>query len=137
MLIRPGLALAWAMNAATVLAGMMKIAAALAIIGIVVAEFIASQAGLGYLILFASSRQQTDLSLACIAALCAVGLLLYGLTALAERLLPCGTVCEFDVPNQASGGCLRRRAAAHRPRRGAVRGVVASGFGAVGGRIRR
>jgi NitT/TauT family transport system permease protein len=64
----------------------MKIAATLAIIGIVVAEFIASQAGLGYLILFASSRQQTDLSLACIAVLCAVGLLLYGLTALAERL---------------------------------------------------
>jgi NitT/TauT family transport system permease protein len=64
----------------------MKIAATLAIIGIVVGEFIASQAGLGYLILFASSRQQTDLSLACIAVLCAVGLLLYGLTALAERL---------------------------------------------------
>jgi NitT/TauT family transport system permease protein len=64
----------------------MKIAATLAIIGIVVGEFIASRAGLGYLILFASSRQQMDLSLACIAVLCAVGLLLYGLTALAERL---------------------------------------------------
>jgi NitT/TauT family transport system permease protein len=64
----------------------MKIAATLAIIGIVVGEFIASRAGLGYLILFASSRQQTDLSLACIAVLCAVGLLVYGLTALAERL---------------------------------------------------
>jgi NitT/TauT family transport system permease protein len=64
----------------------MKIAATLAIIGIVVGEFIASRAGLGYLILFASSRQQMDLSLACIAVLCAVGLLLYGVTALAERL---------------------------------------------------
>ena len=37
----------------------MKVAVTLAIIGIVVAEFIASQQGLGYLILFASSRQQT------------------------------------------------------------------------------
>jgi NitT/TauT family transport system permease protein len=64
----------------------MKIAATLAVIGIVVGEFIASRAGLGYLILFASSHQQMDLSLACIAVLCAVGLLLYGLTALAERL---------------------------------------------------
>src|SRR5206468_305852 len=41
----------------------MKVAVTLAIIGIVVGEFIASQQGLGYLILFASSRQQTDLSL--------------------------------------------------------------------------
>jgi NitT/TauT family transport system permease protein len=64
----------------------MKVAATLAIIGIVVGEFIASRAGLGYLILFASSRQQMDLSLACIAVLCAIGLLVYGLTTLAERL---------------------------------------------------
>ena len=41
----------------------MKVAVTLAIIGIVVGEFIASQQGLGYLILFASSRQQTDLAL--------------------------------------------------------------------------
>jgi NitT/TauT family transport system permease protein len=64
----------------------MKVAVTLAIIGIVVGEFIASQEGLGYLILFASSRQQTDLSLACIVVLCAVGLVLYGLVVLSERL---------------------------------------------------
>jgi NitT/TauT family transport system permease protein len=64
----------------------MKVAVTLAIIGIVVGEFIASQAGLGYLILFASSRQQTDLSLACIAVLCAIGLSLYGLVVVSERL---------------------------------------------------
>jgi NitT/TauT family transport system permease protein len=64
----------------------MKVAVTLAIIGIVVGEFIASQQGLGYLILFASSRQQTDLSLACIAVLCAVGLLLYGAVVLSERV---------------------------------------------------
>lgn len=63
----------------------MKVAVTLAIIGIVVGEFIASQEGLGYLILFASSRQQTDLSLACILVLCAVGLMLYGTVVLSER----------------------------------------------------
>jgi NitT/TauT family transport system permease protein len=63
----------------------MKVGVTLAIIGIVVGEFIASQQGLGYLILFASSRQQMDLALACIAVLCVVGLLLYGLVVLAEK----------------------------------------------------
>jgi NitT/TauT family transport system permease protein len=63
----------------------MKVAVTLAIIGIVVGEFIASQQGLGYLILFASSRQQTDLALACIAVLCVVGLALYGCVVLCEK----------------------------------------------------
>jgi NitT/TauT family transport system permease protein len=65
----------------------MKVAVTLAIIGIVVGEFIASQRGLGYLILFASSRQQTDLALACIAALCAAGHVLYGAVVLAEKAM--------------------------------------------------
>jgi NitT/TauT family transport system permease protein len=65
----------------------MKISVTLAIIGLVVGEFIASQQGLGYLILFASSRQQTDLALACIAVLCVVGLLLYGLVVVAEKAI--------------------------------------------------
>ena len=65
----------------------MKVAVTLAVIGIIVGEFIASQAGLGYLILFASSRQQTDLALACIAVLCVVGLVLYGIVVLAEKVV--------------------------------------------------
>jgi NitT/TauT family transport system permease protein len=65
----------------------VKVAVTLAVIGIVVGEFIASQSGLGYLILFASSRQQTDLALACIAVLCAVGLVLYGAVVVAERFI--------------------------------------------------
>ena len=63
----------------------MKVSVTLAIIGVVVGEFIASEQGLGYLILFASLREQTDLALACIAVLCVVGLLLYGLVVLAEK----------------------------------------------------
>jgi NitT/TauT family transport system permease protein len=65
----------------------MKVSVTLAIIGIVVGEFIAAQAGLGYLILFASSRQQTDVSLACIVVLCAIGLALYGVVEVGERLM--------------------------------------------------
>jgi NitT/TauT family transport system permease protein len=65
----------------------MKVAVTLAIIGIVVGEFIASQQGLGYLILFASSRQQTDLALACIAVLCVVGLALYGCVVICEKVV--------------------------------------------------
>ena len=62
----------------------MKVAVTLAIIGVVVGEFIASTEGLGYLILFASSRQQTDLGLAAITVLCIVGLLFYGLVVVGE-----------------------------------------------------
>lgn len=65
----------------------MKIAITFSIIGVVVGEFITAQAGLGYLILFASSKAETGLILAAIAVLCAVGLALFALVALAERLV--------------------------------------------------
>ncbi len=67
--------------------GGMKIAITFAIIGVVVGEFITAQAGLGYLILFASSKAETGLILAAIAVLCAVGLGLFALVAAAERLV--------------------------------------------------
>ena len=65
--------------------GGMKISVTLAIIGIIVGEFISSQAGLGYLILFASGRQDTALIFAAITVLCLVGLLLYAGVVAAER----------------------------------------------------
>jgi NitT/TauT family transport system permease protein len=65
----------------------LKIAVTFAIIGVVVGEFITAQAGLGYLILFAASQAETALILAAIAALCVVGLALYGLVVLAERII--------------------------------------------------
>jgi NitT/TauT family transport system permease protein len=64
----------------------MKIATTFAIIGIVVGEFITSQAGLGYLILFASAQAETALILAAILLLCVFGLVFYGLVAIAEVL---------------------------------------------------
>jgi NitT/TauT family transport system permease protein len=65
----------------------MKIAITFSIIGVVVGEFITAQAGLGYLILFASSIAETGLILAAITVLCGVGLALFGLVGLAERLV--------------------------------------------------
>jgi NitT/TauT family transport system permease protein len=65
----------------------MKISMTLAIIGVIVGEFVTSQRGLGYIILFAGSRLETALVLAAILVLCIVGLLLYGLVALTERLI--------------------------------------------------
>lgn len=62
----------------------MKIATTFAIIGIIVGEFITSQAGLGYLILFASAQAETELIFAAIVVLCVFGLVFYGLVALAE-----------------------------------------------------
>jgi NitT/TauT family transport system permease protein len=65
----------------------MKISMTLAIIGVIVGEFITSQRGLGYIILFAGSRLETTTVMAALLVLCAVGLILYGLVALAEQLI--------------------------------------------------
>jgi NitT/TauT family transport system permease protein len=65
----------------------MKISMTLAIIGVIVGEFITSQEGLGYVILFAGSRMDTPMVMAAILVLCIVGLVLYGLVALAEQII--------------------------------------------------
>jgi NitT/TauT family transport system permease protein len=65
----------------------LKIAATMAVIGVVIGEFISADRGLGYLILYAASRSETSGVLAAIVVLCAIGLALYGLVALAERLV--------------------------------------------------
>ena len=64
----------------------MKVAVTLAIIGVIIGEFITAQAGLGYLIIFATARADTEVSMAAIVVLCVCGLLLYGLVALGEMI---------------------------------------------------
>lgn len=64
----------------------MKVAMTLAIIGVIIGEFITAQQGLGYLIVFATARADTVIAMAAIVVLCAGGLLLYGLVAIAEML---------------------------------------------------
>ena len=64
----------------------MKIGITLSNIGVIIGEFITSQQGLGYLIIFATSRADTVVAMAAIVVLCASGLLLYGAVALAEKV---------------------------------------------------
>ena len=64
-----------------------KIAVTFAVIGAVIAEFVGSEAGLGYLILTASSQSQTSLAFAALAVLTLLSMLLYYLVEQAERLV--------------------------------------------------
>ena len=65
----------------------LKIGVTMAMIGVIVGEFITSQAGLGYLILFGSSQADTPVIFASIAVLCTVGLAFFGIVAVADRIM--------------------------------------------------
>jgi NitT/TauT family transport system permease protein len=56
----------------------LKIGVTLAVIGVIVAEFISSSEGLGFLIQKSAALLQTDMILAAIVVLCALGLACYG-----------------------------------------------------------
>ena len=62
----------------------MKISITLAIIGVIVSEFVASQEGIGYLIKLAGGLLDTPLMMAAITVLSIGGLALYGIIAQAE-----------------------------------------------------
>lgn len=63
----------------------MKISVTLAIIGVIVSEFVASQEGIGYLIKLSAGLLDTPLMMAAITVLSISGLLLYWIIAEAER----------------------------------------------------
>jgi NitT/TauT family transport system permease protein len=63
-----------------------KIAITLAVIGVIVGEFISSSEGLGFLILLGASNYETDLILASITVLCLMGLAFYGMVQAADML---------------------------------------------------
>ncbi len=62
----------------------LKVGVTVAIIGVVVGEFVTAQEGLGYIIMFASSAAETALVFASIVLLCGIGLGLYAAVAIAE-----------------------------------------------------
>ncbi len=62
----------------------MKIAMTMAIIGVIIGEFISAKAGLGFYILYASSRMDTAAIFAALFVLCMIGVALFGAVALAE-----------------------------------------------------
>jgi len=65
----------------------MKVSVTLAMIGVIVGEFITSQQGLGFVILVAYGKLQTDLMLSAVLFLCLVGLFFYSLIAFASHRL--------------------------------------------------
>jgi NitT/TauT family transport system permease protein len=70
-----------------ILLGGLKVGATLAVIGATVAEFVRPTQGLGYLILTAKNRFDTDLVFVALFVLVGIALALYGLVSLAERRL--------------------------------------------------
>ena len=63
----------------------MKVSITLSIIGVIVAEFVSSQRGLGYLIMFANGELDTVMMMTAIAVLSLLGLALYGVIAVLAR----------------------------------------------------
>ena len=64
-----------------------KIGITLAVIGAVVGEFVGANAGLGYLTIYASGLMDTPMVFAALIQLALLGILLYAIICLAERLL--------------------------------------------------
>lgn len=76
----------------------MKVAISLALVGAIAGEFVASQEGLGYVILSAQGMFQTDRVFASIILLGLMGTILFYLVDLAERL-----VCPWHVSHRGDG----------------------------------
>lgn len=74
----------------------MKVAISLALVGAIAGEFVASQAGLGYVILSAQGAFQTSRVFAAIVLLGILGTILFFLVDLMERL-----VCPWHVSHRA------------------------------------
>ena len=97
----------------------LKIAITLAVIGVIVAEFISSSEGLGFLILQSAALLRTDIILAAITVLCLVGLVCYGVG-------PCGRAGRAPMARRMTdiglhaGAASLARPRRHRPRRGAA-----------------
>jgi ABC-type nitrate/sulfonate/bicarbonate transport system permease component len=66
----------------------LKIAMTMAVISVIIGEFISANAGLGYFILYSSSRMETGLIFAALFVLCVIGIVLFGAAALAEKIRP-------------------------------------------------
>lgn len=65
----------------------IKVASTMAMIGVVVAEFLTGNSGLGYMIMFAATNLETSLMLASMLLLCVFGMVLFWSVELVERLL--------------------------------------------------
>jgi NitT/TauT family transport system permease protein len=64
----------------------LKVGMTMALIGIIVGEFVTAQEGLGYVVLFASSAGAANVLYAALVLICAVGLVLYATVVMAETM---------------------------------------------------
>jgi len=63
----------------------LKIAATMAVIGVIAAEFLAGDSGLGYIVMFASYNMESALTFAALVFLSVLGIGIYGIAGLLER----------------------------------------------------
>jgi NitT/TauT family transport system permease protein len=79
--------------------GGLKVAAALSVVGAVVAEFVGADAGLGYLIQTSMAFFRTPLAFAAVVILAMMGMTLFALVGLLERVLfPWSTSSQTQIP---------------------------------------
>jgi NitT/TauT family transport system permease protein len=64
-----------------------KVAITLAVIGAVIGEFVGSSEGLGFLLLSATSQLDTPLAFAALFALSVLGIFVYALVGMGERMM--------------------------------------------------
>ena len=114
-------------NALPYILSALKITATAAVVGAIVGEFVASQRGLGYVIITTQSSMNTSVAFAALIWISIIGLVLYGLVVLAGASV--GAVGRRRRLNDGEGDChethtvTRARRAARRlpaaPRRSA------------------
>lgn len=79
--------------------GGLKVAAALSVVGAVVAEFVGADAGLGYLIQTSMAFFRTPLAFAAVVILAMMGMTLFAIVGLVERILfPWSTSAQASIP---------------------------------------
>src|SRR5262249_852760 len=74
-------------NAYPYILSALKVTATSAVVGAVVGEFVASQAGLGYVIITTHARLNTSVAFAALGWISILGLLLFGAVGLLSRVL--------------------------------------------------
>lgn len=74
-------------NAYPYILSALKITATSAVVGAILGEFVASQAGLGYVIITSQSSMNTPVAFAAVAFVSVIGLALFGLVAVLARVL--------------------------------------------------
>jgi NitT/TauT family transport system permease protein len=74
-------------NAYPYILSALKVTATAAVVGAIVGEFVASQSGLGYVIITSQSSMNTSLAFGALVWISILGLVLFGIVAILSRVL--------------------------------------------------